>query len=124
MTKHSQNISLKVMQLAVEYINLEKKIKINFSKYSEQKTGYHYNHLCRDFKINVGITISTYINCQKVMIAKEMIKNNPNIKFIEISEKLNFSSRSHFHLVFLNMTGIRPVQYKQQIKNKIGSMIK
>lgn len=71
------------------------------------------SHLSTKFKEETRITISEYIQRQKISKAKELLKNTER-SILEISTYLNFSSQGYFQNVFKKVTGMTPKQYRDE----------
>lgn len=68
------------------------------------------SYLCREFKKSTGKTIALYIQEQKIVEAKRLIKTT-ELSLSQISLQLGFSSQNYFHHVFKKITGVTPNQY-------------
>lgn len=75
--------------------------------------GISKNYLSMYFREEFGITVYTYIQEEKIKRAKELLDTN-KYSLIEISERLSFSSQSHFTNVFRKVAGITPKQYRDR----------
>ncbi len=74
-------------------------------------------HLSRIFKHETEMSVIEYIKKVKVKEAKFLLKYTSNT-LVEISEKLAFSSQSHFNSVFKSEMGLTPKQYRDKVKIK------
>ena len=72
-------------------------------------------HLSRVFRQETGMAIIEYIRNMKVKEAKFLLKYTDN-SLVEISEKLSFSSQSHFNSVFKSEMGLTPKQYRDKVR--------
>lgn len=108
---HGKNYS-KAIRNSITYIrnNLTKNITIDelaevaFLSRSQLSVRFHKE---------TGMTITEYIRKQKILKAKELLSST-NKPQIEISNYLGFSSQSHFHKVFKEITGITPNEYRHK----------
>ncbi|MCL2253858.1 MAG: AraC family transcriptional regulator [Lachnospiraceae bacterium] len=91
----------------------------NSVKFISARLNYSSEHLCRHFRKETGVTLSDYINQQKIAEAKGLLKYT-NYSISEISKSLNYSSQSYFQKVFHKVCGITPSQYgkKNNLTNK------
>lgn len=71
------------------------------------------SHLSTKFKQESGMTLSAYIQHQKIKKAKEYLKNSGR-SILEISTFLGFSSQGYFQNVFKKLVGMTPKEYREQ----------
>lgn len=79
-----------------------------------QELGYTKYYLTRRFKEETKTGITQYILKKRIAYA-QMLLTDPRISVLEISEKLQFSSPSHFTSIFHKMTGTTPTEYRQNL---------
>ncbi len=79
-----------------------------------QELGYTKYYLTRRFKEETKTGITQYILKKRIAYA-QMLLSDPRISVLEISEKLQFSSPSHFTSIFHKMTGTTPTEYRQNL---------
>ncbi len=80
-------------------------------------TGYSYTHLNKLFIHDTGVSLGKYFSQKKINHAIIMIKcTDENLN--AISEKLGFSTYSHFSLFFKKNTGLSPLQYRVRAKEE------
>lgn len=70
-------------------------------------------YLCTSFKKETGISLSQYIQQEKIEEAKRLLLHT-NHTLLEISDYLAFSSQSHFQTAFKKITGKTPAQFKKE----------
>lgn len=87
---------------------------ITVSKLSEV-VDVNPNYLSRLFKNEVGISLSTYIQKQKIEEAKKLLTFTDQ-SIMDICVSLNFSDQSYFTKVFKKHTQMTPKQYRDQIR--------
>lgn len=69
-------------------------------------------YFSRIFKDNEGVSVSQYINIQRIELAKNLLKTTEySIK--EISQFCGYPNLSHFNRVFRDSTGITPMQMRK-----------
>lgn len=76
-------------------------------------TGMNPRYISSLFKKEVGISISEYIQREKVEEAKNLMTLT-NHSLAEIYSMLNFHDQSHFTKVFKKFTGVTPKQFKDK----------
>lgn len=108
-----------VMKKVVEFItnNLTDNLTLTdiASKYD-----MHPVHLARKFKQETGTTFISYINMQRVYLAKYYFHLG-KYQLSEVASLSGFNSHSYFTKIFKKTTGNTPTQYLKQlpIKNKV-----
>lgn len=71
------------------------------------------NSFLRLFKMEMGLTIQRYL--QRIRIDKAIVEmHNSPVSIDTIAARCGFSDRHHFSKVFKRLTGMPPVQYRQQ----------
>lgn len=69
------------------------------------------SYLCTIFKKETGLSITQYIERERVESAKNMLMYS-DYSYIDISNYINFSSHSYFIKVFKKHTGMTPKEYR------------
>lgn len=111
-TLHRRRVFSKPIVLTIDFIldHLHEKISVqNLARNIELNP----NYLSTLFKRETGSTISSFIADKKIEVAKNLLRHS-KISFEEISDKLSFSSQSHFTKVFRAHTGITPLVFRQK----------
>lgn len=75
--------------------------------------GISRTYLSSQFKQETGTSLSDFINQTKIDEAK-LLLTTTDLPLSEIAGQLSFSSQSHLHTVFKNMTGITPAEYRKR----------
>ena len=70
------------------------------------------SYIGRLFKIETGVLFTDYINNIRIEKAQEMLANG-SFKVNDILEKVGYTNKSHFFRVFKKITGVSPVEYKE-----------
>jgi len=104
----------KEIQVCCDYIQLHVEDKMGIKDLAE-RIGYTEYYLSRKFKAEVGVTVNDYIKYVKIERAKLLLTTS-DLSIIEISDKLNFCSRSYFGEAFRKVMGCSPVAYRDQNK--------
>lgn len=73
-------------------------------------------YTARVFKKEMNMTVTEYINRQKLSIAKTMLTSN-QLSLREISERLGYRNYNYFSRVFKECYGISPIKVKTDLKN-------
>jgi len=74
-------------------------------------------HLSRQFKKEVGISVQNYINDKKMEYAKNLLRNHSMISISNIPSMCGYSDLHYFYRIFKKITGITPVQYREEYQN-------
>ena len=97
------------------YINdhiTEKIVVPEVAKWLKISSGY----LSSLFNKSTGMSITDYINKQKVMASKNLL-DNTKMPLSEVSAYFSFSSQSYYQNLFKKFTGMTPTEYRKK-KNK------
>lgn len=103
--KYSNYISL-----CLTYIFKHLYDKISVSELCKN-VGLNPNYLSELFKKEVGITITHYIQKERIEEAKRLLGSSTH-PILDISTWLNFHDQSHFTRIFKKFTGITPKKYR------------
>ncbi|MCQ6562280.1 response regulator [Paenibacillus mendelii] len=79
-----------------------------------QKVFLTPNYLCNVFKEHVGESIIEHLTKIRMKHAKQLLAGTP-LKIYEIAEQTGFKSLSYFGLVFKNMFGLSPKEYRDAL---------
>lgn len=103
------------IQSCCDYIELHAEESLTLELLAE-RLGYNKYYLSRRFKAEVGCTINNYLQIARVERAK-MLLSCTDTPVTDIASALQFSTASHFSVVFKRITGQSPAQYRaaQQI---------
>jgi AraC-like DNA-binding protein len=95
----------------------------NISEYISKRVNYDYKYLSRIFTEVEGTTIEKYIIGQRIERVKELLIYD-GLSLSEIAYKMLYSSVAHLSNQFKKVTGMSPVQYRQQrLKNAERAVI-
>ena len=75
------------------------------------------NYLSRIFHEEMGTTLSTYLNHVRVTKAKAFLRHG-DLRLIDIAAAVGFEDPSYFTKVFKRITGVNPLAYRTQTKEK------
>ncbi len=104
----------KPIQTCCDYIKMYVSEKIALDTLADV-AGYTEYYLTRKFKKEIGISIWDYINEAKIEQAKILL-SDPSLTIQDISNMLNYCSRSYFSEVFQKHVSSSPSEYR---KNKL-----
>ncbi|MBP2000112.1 two-component system response regulator YesN [Paenibacillus shirakamiensis] len=95
-----------------EYVNQNYANEISLSELAEQ---FHlnYSYLSSYFKQRTNENITTYINRVRTDKAKELLRSY-EASISQISQMTGYSDHNYFSKVFKKMTGMTPVEYRNQ----------
>jgi YesN/AraC family two-component response regulator len=94
----------------MEYIDSNTHNKISLETLG-RAAGRNPAYLSVQFKEEIGVPLSTYINRQKVEEAKRLLRDK-NMSISYIANVLAFSSQSYFAKIFKAVTGETPKEYR------------
>ena len=100
----------KYVQVCCDYIEMHIYDKIELEELADV-AGYTKYYLTRKFKSEMGVSVWDYINGRKVERAKVLL-SDPSYSIQDISDMLNYCSRSYFSEVFQQHTGMWPSDYR------------
>lgn len=105
----------KPIQSCCDYIenHLSEKITLSFLA---KRVSYADYYLSRRFKDETGVSINTYIKIAKIERAK-MLLSTTQKSIQEISDGLNFGTRSFFSEAFKSIVGMTPAAYRQKYQH-------
>lgn len=113
--KESPMIS-KATKKACDYIRANVRSPLSVEEIANEAgyTPYYFN---RKFYTEMGIRVNDYIKQARCEYAKvELLTTKKSIQ--EISDSLNFSTRSYFSRVFHEVVGVTPAAYREQTRIK------
>jgi AraC-like DNA-binding protein len=107
--KQNTDVS-KTVQSCCDYISTHITEKLSI-EYLASRAGYTEYYFSRKFKQETKMSISDYINQEKIRQAKLLLSSS-TMKIQDISEELAFSSRSYFSDTFQKLAGCSPSEYR------------
>ena len=69
------------------------------------------SYICRHFKKETGITISSYINHIKIQECQRLLEVT-DMSILDIATHLSYSTPNYMTKVFKNIVGITPIEYR------------
>ena len=107
-----ENVTVRKIKSFI-YQNAHKKITVDdISKHVFLSKIYCENI----FKRTTGQTLVTFINNEKVRLAKEYLMT-PETPLVKVSEQLGFTDYNYFSRLFKKVVGISPLQFREKQKN-------
>lgn len=122
-TNHMANIkkdrvfSLPVVQCQ-DYIRYHLDQRLSLEVLAEH-AGLNASYLSSLFKRECGLTITEYVQRERVATAKNMLKYSDHTA-TQIATALGFSSQSYFTRVFRETTGLTPTEYRKRYHHSTG----
>jgi AraC-like DNA-binding protein len=74
-------------------------------------------HLSRQFKRETGMTMTTYINRQRIALAKTWLESGKS-SLAEVAERVGFANADYFGKVFKRETGQAPSEYLRHVHQR------
>lgn len=109
--RQQQQVSV-CIRSCCDYINMHVYEKLDLQELAD-KLNYTKYYLSRKFQKEMGVSINDYIRGRKIDEAQLLLRTTAT-SILEISNILNFCSRSHFTDSFQKVTGISPSQYREE----------
>lgn len=94
--------------------NFTKDIKL---KNIAEEFGYDYSYLSAFFNRNFGMDFSSFVNSYRVSYAKSLLEKS-ELTITEAAMKSGFTTIRNFNLVFKNITGLTPGEYRSAAAGK------
>lgn len=95
----------------LEYINVNFNTNITIDMIAEN-IFFDKSYICKLFKNETGMTIHTYINMRRIMLAKNLMLSGENAT--DIFEKCGFKDYSTFYRAFQKYVGVTPEKFKSK----------
>lgn len=76
------------------------------------------NYLSHFFKSKTGEGLLNYISKIRIEVAKEMIRQNPDVRLEKVSKLVGYNSRATFSRVFTKSVGVAPQKWRDIIMNQ------
>ncbi len=131
-------LSLLIMEISQEFIEMHYKIQHNISpniarvmewikanyykpitvKEIANEFGYNSDYLSSLFKKTTGTTLINYINKTRIEISKSLISNY-DLSIKEVAYSCGFSDEKYFMKIFKKLESMTPSQYKKAFTRKM-----
>lgn len=103
----------RVVELIKEIIRKEHVKELNLEELS-QKVFLNPKYLSRIFKNETGISITNYLIYVRMEIAKQLLRENPEMKIYEVASHVGYADSVFFNKIFKRLVGITPLEYKNK----------
>ena len=77
-----------------------------------QNVGFSSSHLSRRFKMETGVTLNQYINQQRIIVARRLLKHT-SMPIREVAEHCGVSDWNYFTKIFRNEVGCTPTEFRK-----------
>lgn len=109
--EHSTARYSPLIRRAVEYIHLHLESALSLSEIAES-IPVNPSHLSRKFKAETGLTITEYINHQRIEEAKIHLRGE-HMSISDIAYMVGYNNLNYFTRVFKKTTGLTPTEYSE-----------
>lgn len=110
---NSQNALLDLTSKLTEWTNQKKYCKQNLTiVILAKEIGTNQKYLSRYFNETCNLSFRDWLNDLRMQEAKKILLDNSNITVESIASECGFTSRTHFHTLFVKMFGMTPSQYR------------
>jgi len=75
-------------------------------------TGLSEHHLCRAFKVSMGLPPHRYQIARRIARARELLEKSP-LSVAEVAEQVGYSDVAYFTRLFRRETGLPPAQWRR-----------
>ena len=100
-----------IISQLTEYIEAHFREALRVSSIAET-FGFSASYLTRTFKQYVGVGIKHYILQRRIVEAKKILGNHPELKISAISEQVGFTDNAIFERAFRDITRLTPSAYR------------
>lgn len=105
-----------VIQRVVNHINLNLTDDLSL-KHLSSEYSVNASYLSSLFKKEMGVTLSDYVNQQRIARAIKLL-NSTNLQIQDVAFESGIYDVNYFRKLFKKVTGRTPTEYVKQIKNK------
>lgn len=78
-----------------------------------EQVGLNPSYLSKLFRQETGTTITDYVIGIRIEKAKDLLRDQPQLKIYEVSEAVGYSDSAYFNKLFKKMTNQTPREYRQ-----------
>jgi len=113
---NSKDYRIDYIKTTISYIQNNYKEKVYIKDLAEQ-INMNEQYFCRFFKRMIGKSPMEYVNEYRIKKTKELLKETDK-QVIDICLECGFNNMGNFIKVFKKHTGINPIRYRKEFKNK------
>jgi two-component system response regulator YesN len=111
-----RNLRLEMGDKAVEHV--KRWISANYNQHAELNMLANMvfltpSYLSKLFKQEIGLTLTEYITEIRIKKAKQLLRNEPNMKVHTIGAEVGYPDPAYFNKLFKRVVGITPSEYKK-----------
>jgi AraC family transcriptional regulator len=81
-------------------------------------TGYSEGHFHRAFRRARGVTPLEYVNHRRVQRAERLLRHEPELRVLELAERVGYTSAGYFARVFRRLKGVTPSKWSRSVRPK------
>lgn len=104
----STNMTSKI----ITYVSENYKDNISLDLISS-KLGISKSYVSQIFSKKIKVSLTDYVNSQRVENAKRLLKTEDNLSILQISESCGFDTQRTFNRVFSKFCGMTPREFRQ-----------
>jgi AraC-like DNA-binding protein len=75
---------------------------------------YSASYFSKYFRKHLGVCFRDYLIEKRLTLAKDLLKNQPNVKIAYIAYQCGYQDISYFARIFKKRVGVSPATYRQQ----------
>ncbi len=79
-------------------------------------TGYSEGHFHRAFRRARGVTPLDFVNHRRVQRAERLLRREPELRILELAERVGYTNPGYFARVFRRLKGITPAQWSRSAR--------
>lgn len=100
-----------------EWLQLNYDTRLSVNEIAE-RFGYHPSYLAAFFKQATQMTVTEYLNRQRIHAAENLLGITPPMSLADISEQVGFSDEKYFMKLFKRYKGLTPTSYRRAFSEK------